>query len=75
MYDVIKDYLDSNGLNRKQFAQLIGRKESWMSRILDPNDRLRITPEIAVEIEKVTQGKITRRDLLPHLFGDYMPVK
>jgi DNA-binding transcriptional regulator YdaS (Cro superfamily) len=49
-------------------AKELGISRTWMSQII--SGREVCSPELAVEIERLTNGEVTRRDLRPDLFGE-----
>lgn len=49
-----------------EMAGYLGITQTWMSLLL--NGHRRPSPELAIKIEKATQGLVTRDDLRPDLF-------
>lgn len=49
-------------------AKDLGITRTWMSQII--NGRQVCSPELAVEIERITGGAVTRKELRPDLFGE-----
>jgi DNA-binding transcriptional regulator YdaS (Cro superfamily) len=49
-------------------AKDLGISRTWMSLII--SGREVCSPELAVEIERLTEGAVTRKDLRPDLFGE-----
>ena len=49
-------------------AKDLGISRTWMSLVIA--GRQVCSPELAVEIERLTQGQVTRKDLRPDLFGE-----
>ena len=49
-------------------AKDLGITRTWMSLII--SGREVCSPELAVEIERLTEGAVTRKDLRPDLFGE-----
>lgn len=62
----IPAYLDKNGLSQEAFGKKIGVTQGLVWQWL--NGRTRITAEMAVQIERATDGKITRHELRPDVF-------
>lgn len=63
----IRTYLDHKQLSQDQFAKLAGVSQGLVWQWL--NGRTTITAERAVELERVTEGAVTRYDLRPDIFG------
>lgn len=49
-------------------AKELGISRTWMSQLI--SGREVCSPELAVEIERLTNGAVTRKDLRPDLFGE-----
>lgn len=49
-------------------ARELGISRTWMSQVI--SGREVCSPELAVEIERLTGGMVTRKDLRPDLFGE-----
>ncbi len=49
-------------------AKDLGISRTWMSQLI--SGRQVCSPELAVEIERLTNGAVTRKDLRPDLFGE-----
>jgi DNA-binding transcriptional regulator YdaS (Cro superfamily) len=49
-------------------AKDLGISRTWMSLVI--SGREVCSPELAVEIERLTDGAVTRKDLRPDLFGE-----
>ena len=49
-------------------AKELGITRTWMSQII--SGREVCSPELALEIERLTTGAVTRMDLRPDLFGE-----
>lgn len=49
-------------------ARELGISRTWMSQVI--SGREVCSPELAVEIERLTGGAVTRKDLRPDLFGE-----
>jgi DNA-binding transcriptional regulator YdaS (Cro superfamily) len=49
-------------------AKDLGITRTWMSQLI--SGRHLCSPELAVEIERLTQGAVTRKELRPDLFGE-----
>lgn len=62
----IKAYLEKHQLSQEQFAKQIGVSQGLVWQWIE--GRTRITAERAVEIEKKTEGEITRHALRPDLY-------
>ncbi len=54
------------GGTQKLFAAKIGRTQQFVSLLANGST---ISAEVAIEIERATEGKISRRRLRPDLFG------
>lgn len=63
----IKSYRARTQLSQTQFARLIGATQGLISHW--ENDRQPPGPEMALAIERATQGAIKRSDLRPDLFA------
>ena len=63
---VIATYLRRTGLSQSQFAELLDCSQSLVSQWI--TGETSITPERALEIERVTSGKIKRQQLVPKLY-------
>jgi DNA-binding transcriptional regulator YdaS (Cro superfamily) len=50
------------------FAADLKITRTWLSLLI--SHRVVCSPELALEIERVTNGEVTRRDLRPDLFGE-----
>jgi len=62
----LAEYLKSEGLSQQAFADQLGVTQGLVYQWL--NMVLRISAEKAVQIETVTNGKLTRYDCRPDLF-------
>lgn len=62
----IAAYLKKTGLSQRQFAELLECSQSLVSQWITGETRM--TGEWAVEIERVTSGKIKRQKLVPQLY-------
>ncbi len=63
---VIDRYLRRTGMTRAAMAQQLRVSPGLVSHWI--YGRARLTPDDALEIERITDGEVTRRDLLPHFF-------
>lgn len=65
--EIIGTYLKRANLTQKEFAKRIGVSQTtvwyWST------GKLRVTPDRAKQIESVTNGEITRKDLYQELFS------
>jgi DNA-binding transcriptional regulator YdaS (Cro superfamily) len=52
---------------RAEMARLLQISTTWMSRL--SNGKSKPSPYLAIQIEKITQGAVKRKDLLPEIFG------
>ena len=52
----LAEWLDSQPITQKAFADRLGRTQAWVSRI--SNGERRITLEAAVQIERATDGAV-----------------
>lgn len=65
----LQDYFKDKKRGAKDaLAKNLGISRTWMSQII--NGRQVCSPELAVEIERLTEGSVTRKDLRPDLFGE-----
>lgn len=65
----LKEYFESQPWGAKrQMCRDLGVSKTWLSLII--NGHHVPSAQLAYEIEKQTQGKVTRRELRPDLFGD-----
>jgi len=62
----LNEYLSTT--TQAELAGALGVTQSIVSQWL--NGSTRITAERAVQIEQITQGKVTRTDLRPDIFGE-----
>jgi len=53
---------------RVALAQELGITQVWLSQLI--SGRQVCSPELALKIEKLTEGAVTRMDLRPDLFGE-----
>lgn len=67
----LRRYRQAHNLSAQDFAKLLGIAESTL-RSLENGNRP-ITAEFAKNAEIVTEGRLTRRKLLPELFGPLNP--
>lgn len=64
----LKEYFDGQPYGSKAaMAKKLGITKTWMSLLV--SGRQKCSPELALKIEQETQGKVTREDLRPDLFG------
>ena len=49
-------------------AKELGITRTWMSQII--SGRQVCSPELALNIERLTEGQVTRKDMRPDLFGE-----
>lgn len=67
----LNTYLKQEGFSQKYFAALINRNSSevcyWMKR------KLPMPVKVAVRIEQVTNGKVSRQDLFPNDWKEIWP--
>jgi DNA-binding transcriptional regulator YdaS (Cro superfamily) len=62
----IRTYLERHGITQEEFAERLECSQSLVSQWV--NGVTEITPEYAVKIERETNGELTRKHLLPHLY-------
>jgi len=62
----LADFLEQECLSQEEFAELIGVSQSLVSKWMGM--RTKINTERAESIERLTNGKLTRRDLRPDIF-------
>ena len=58
----LKEYLDSNGIRYKFFAEKLGISHSYMSRLM--HKKIVPSPALALKIEELTQGKVSKEGLI-----------
>ena len=63
----LKAYRARLGLNQGELADLLGVSQGLISHW--ETRRLRVSPEMAKQIETITQGQLTRPILRPDLFS------
>ena len=63
----IRSYLEAKQLSQDQFAKIAGVSQGLVWQWL--NRRTTITAERAIDIERKTDGTVTRYDLRPDVFG------
>ena len=63
----LRDYLSQHGLSQAAFGERLDVSQGLVWQWL--NGRTKITPERAIEIEALTQQKVTRAELRPDIFG------
>jgi DNA-binding transcriptional regulator YdaS (Cro superfamily) len=65
----LREYFDSQPRGAKaDLSKKLGITRTWMSQII--SGRRVPSPELAREIEALTLGAVTRRDLRPDIFGE-----
>jgi DNA-binding transcriptional regulator YdaS (Cro superfamily) len=65
----LQDYFKDNTRGAKDaLSKELGISRTWMSQLIQ--GRQVCSPELAVEIERLTVGAVTRKDLRPDLFGE-----
>ena len=65
----LQEYFNDKKRGSKDaLARELGITRTWMSQLI--NGRQVCSPELAVEIERLTSGAVTRKDLRPDLFGE-----
>lgn len=65
----LQDYFADKKRGAKDaLAKDLGISRTWMSLII--SGREVCSPELALEIERLTSGAVTRKDLRPDLFGE-----
>ena len=52
---------------RAKMARLLGISTTWMSRL--SHGKSKPSSYLAIEIEKITEGKVKRQELLPEIFS------
>lgn len=62
----LHSYLKKHKLSQEAFARSIGVSKGLVWQWL--NGRTRITGEMALSIERITQREVRRQDLLPELY-------
>jgi DNA-binding transcriptional regulator YdaS (Cro superfamily) len=62
----LADYLDHAGLSQEQFAERCEVHQTMVSQWL--TNRRPISAKKALVIERVTEGLVTRHELLPEIF-------
>jgi DNA-binding transcriptional regulator YdaS (Cro superfamily) len=53
---------------KAEMAERLGITRTWMSQLI--SGRVICSPELAVEVERLTEGMVTRKSLRPDLFGE-----
>jgi len=67
----LKEYFADKKRGAKDaLAKKLGISRTWMSQII--NGQQVCSPELAVEIERLTLGSVTRKDMRPDLFGEIL---
>lgn len=61
-------FMDKKRGAKDALAKELGISRTWMSQLIQ--GRQVCSPELAVEIERLTSGQVTRKDLRPDLFGE-----
>ena len=61
-------FLDKKRGAKDALARELRISRTWMSQII--SGRQVCSPKLAVEIERLTNGAVTRKDLRPDLFGE-----
>lgn len=65
----LKEYFAGRSRGAKAgLAERLGISRTWMSQII--SGRRVPSPELSVEIERLTLGQVRRADLRPDLFGE-----
>ena len=66
----LKEYLVRKGLTQGEFAKMICVSDTYLSQVL--NKRKRMHPNRALDIERLTQGIVTRDEaLFPEKYPDW----
>jgi len=66
----LQDYFKDKKRGAKDaLSKELGISRTWMSQLIQ--GRQVCSPELAVEIERLTVGAVTRKDLRPDLFGEF----
>lgn len=64
----LQDYFKGRKRGAKaEMAKKLGITRTWMSQLI--SNRVICSPELAVEIERLTDGDVARTDLRPDIFG------
>jgi DNA-binding transcriptional regulator YdaS (Cro superfamily) len=64
----LKEYFETKKLGAKtDMAAALGISRTWMALIV--NGQRLPSPELSLEIERYTNGKVKRRELRPDVFG------
>lgn len=65
----LREYFDTKPRGSKaEMAKALGVSRTWMALLISG---LRVpSPELALEIERLTNGQVRRVDLRPDLFGE-----
>lgn len=61
-------FADKKRGSKDALAKDLGISRTWMSQLI--NGHQVCSPELAVEIERLTGGLVTRKELRPDLFGE-----
>jgi DNA-binding transcriptional regulator YdaS (Cro superfamily) len=70
----LPEFLSQPDMSQQKFADILGVTQSavsqWLQWIADDKRGTRITAERALEIEKATDGAVTRHELRADVFGE-----
>ena len=64
---LVEFFADRPHGSRQQMAQALGVSKAWFSQVTQ--GRRRTSAELCKRIERLTEGKVTRAELRPDLFG------
>jgi hypothetical protein len=67
----IREYLEKQDLSQKEFGDQIGVSQGLVWQWIE--GRTRIDPKHFEKIEEVTDGKVTRQECRPDIFGERAP--
>jgi len=59
----LRDYLYFNRIKKCEFAAQIGKTNSYVSTLCDPDHPMECSIGVALIIEEATRGQVTPRDL------------
>jgi DNA-binding transcriptional regulator YdaS (Cro superfamily) len=65
----LQEYFEGKPYGSKaEMAKALGVTKTWMTQVI--SGRTVPSPELALEIERITNGKVLRVDLRPDIFGE-----
>lgn len=64
----IKTYLSENGVTQSEFADLLGVTQGAVHQWTKPGNK--VSPKRAIQISRLTEGKLSKETLRPDIFGE-----